>query len=239
MKIDKRTLPAHRGADISAHEAWRLLGIMSEFVEATERLAYVRPAVSIFGSARIRVDSAYYLLAERTARLLSDAGFAVISGGGPGTMEAANKGAYFGAAPSVGLNIELPHEQVPNGYQDISVDFRHFFARKAAFASFACAYVVMPGGMGTLDELFDGLTLVQTGKLERMPILLVNRRYWSGLLDWFRDRVLGEEMITQEDADLIQVVEEPQEVVDAIFSFYDKRGFEGLPGTKRELILDL
>ena len=142
----------------AAQEAWRVFGIMSEFVEATQRLSAIRPAVSIFGSARTPPDSPYYKLTEYIARLLSDAGFSVISGGGPGIMEAANKGAYHGKSPSVGLNIQLPHEQSTNGYQDISQSFRHFFARKYMFVRFANAYVVMPGGFGTLDELLEALT---------------------------------------------------------------------------------
>ena len=172
----------------SSREAWRVLEIMSEFIESTERLTNIAPAVSLFGSARTPRDSAYYLLAETIARNLSDAGFAVISGGGPGLMEAANKGAYFGRSPSVGLNIQLPHEQSANAYQDVSQTFRHFFARKVAFVKFAVAYVVLPGGFGTLDELFEALTLVQTGKTRRMPIILVHTPFWTGLIDWFREQ---------------------------------------------------
>ena len=146
----------------SARESWRIFGIMSEFVEATERLGNIRPAVSMFGSARMPPAHPYFALAEEIARLLSDAGFSVISGGGPGMMEAANKGAFFGKSPAVGLNIELPREQFPNAYQDISLSFRHFFARKVTFVRCSAAYVVMPGGFGTLDELLEALTLVQT-----------------------------------------------------------------------------
>ena len=144
----------------SARESWRIFGIMSEFVEATERLTAIKPAVTIFGSARIPPGAPYYDLTERIARQLSDAGFAVISGGGPGIMEAANKGAFFGKSPSVGLNIQLPHEQTTNRFQDIQQTFRHFFARKYMFVRFASAYVVMPGGYGTLDELMEALTLI-------------------------------------------------------------------------------
>ena len=169
-------------ARLSARESWRMFEIMSEFVEATERLAPIRPAVSVFGSARIAPDSAYYMLTEAISRKLSDAGFAVISGGGPGVMEAANKGAFFGKSPSVGLNIQLPHEQHVNPYQDVSQTFRHFFARKVMFVKFASAYVVMPGGFGTLDELMEALTLVQTGKTPRIPIILVQSSFWGGLV---------------------------------------------------------
>ncbi len=164
----------------NSKEAWRVFGIMSEFVSATERLNHIHPAVSIFGSARTQPGQPYYKLTEEIARLLSDAGFSVISGGGPGIMEAANKGAFYGKSPSVGLNIQLPHEQVGNLYQNISQTFQHFFARKVMFVKFASAYVVMPGGFGTLDELMEALTLVQTGKTRRMPIILVGSQFWGG-----------------------------------------------------------
>lgn len=222
----------------NARESWRIFGIMAEFVEATERLDAIRPAVSIFGSARIAPDHKYYMLTERIARLLSDAGFAVISGGGPGIMEAANKGAYFGKSPSVGLNIQLPNEQAANHYQDISQGFRHFFARKFMFVKFASAYVVMPGGFGTLDELLEALTLIQTSKSRKMPIILVHGPFWQGLLDWFRDRLVSERMIDPDDMNLIQVIDEPEEVVEAIFRHYERRGFLPLP-EENELLLNL
>lgn len=215
--------------DTGAREAWQLFGIMSEFVEATDRLTRVRPAVSIFGSARVPVGHPYYGLSERIARLLSDAGFAVISGGGPGIMEASNKGAHFGRSPSIGLNIELPREQFGNTYQDISLAFRHFFARKYTFIRFSTAYVVMPGGFGTLDELTEALTLMQTGKIRRMPIILVHAPFWRGMLDWMRDRLVQERMINPEDIDLMRVIDEPEQVVEAIFNYYEKRGFAPLP----------
>ncbi len=225
-------------ARLSARESWRMFEIMAEFVEATERLAPIRPAVSIFGSARIQTDSAYYMLTEVIARKLSDAGFAVISGGGPGVMEAANKGAYFGKSPSVGLNIQLPHEQHANPFQDISQTFRHFFARKVMFVKFASAYVVMPGGLGTLDELMEALTLIQTGKTRAIPIILVKSSFWGGLVDWIRDRLVGEGMISPEDMNLIQVIDEPAEVVEAIFRHYETRGFQPSP-QEREILLNL
>jgi uncharacterized protein (TIGR00730 family) len=210
----------------NSKEAWRVFGIMSEFVSATERLNQIHPAVSIFGSARTKPDQPYFKLTEEIARLLSDAGFSVISGGGPGIMEAANKGAFYGKSASVGLNIQLPHEQSSNHYQNISQTFQHFFARKVMFVKFASAYVVMPGGFGTLDELMEALTLVQTGKTRRMPIILVGSKFWSGMLDWFRTALLDEEVISPEDMDLIQVIDEPQAVVTAIFKHYETRGFE-------------
>ncbi len=231
-RTEKLPTPAASGLetrDGAAREAWHLFGIMSEFVEATDRLNRVRPAVSIFGSARIPVGHPYYTLAERIARLLSDAGFAVISGGGPGIMEASNKGAHFGRSPSVGLNIELPREQFGNTYQDISLAFRHFFARKYTFIRFSIAYLVMPGGFGTLDEITEALTLMQTGKIRRMPIILVGASFWRGLLDWMRDRLVTEGMINPEDLDLMRVIDDPNEVVDAIFNYYEKRGFAPQP----------
>ena len=215
-----------------------MLGIMAEFVEATERLAPIRPAISIFGSARLAPDHPYYIQAEKVARLLSDAGFSVISGGGPGIMEAASKGAFHGKSPSVGLNIRLPQEQQSNAFQDISLTFRHFFARKVMFVKFAAAYVVLPGGFGTLDELMEALTLIQTRKSRRIPLILMNAAYWQGLLDWFRERLVAEGMIAAGDLDLLQVLDEPEQVVDAIFKHYEGRGFGPLPH-EHELLLNL
>lgn len=222
----------------SARESWRIFGIMSEFVEATERLSTIRPAVTVFGSARVQPGTPYYQLTEDLSRLLSDAGFAVISGGGPGVMEAANKGAYFGKSPSVGLNIQLPHEQAANPFQDISQTFRHFFARKYMFVRFASAYVVMPGGYGTLDELLEALTLIQTGKSRKIPLILVCSDFWKGLIDWFKERLVSEGMIDRSDIDLIQVIDQPQQVVDAIFKHYEARPFSPLP-SEREKMLNL
>ncbi len=210
----------------SGREAWRVFAIIAEFAEATERLNGIRPAVSIFGSARTPPGHPDYALTEEIARQLSDAGFTVISGGGPGIMEAANKGAYQGRSPSVGLNIQLPHEQVSNAYQDVSQTFRHFFARKVMFVKFASAYVVMPGGFGTLDELMEALTLVQTRMIRRMPIILVRRAYWAGLMDWLGGTLVREGKIDADDLDLIQLIDDPREVVRAIFDHYEKRGFE-------------
>ncbi|MEI7429089.1 MAG: TIGR00730 family Rossman fold protein [Betaproteobacteria bacterium] len=222
----------------ASQEAWRVFGIMSEFVEATQRLSAIRPAVSIFGSARTPPGSPYYALAEEIARKLSDAGFSVISGGGPGIMEAANKGAFHGKSPSVGLNIQLPNEQSANGYQDISQTFRHFFARKYMFVRFANAYVVLPGGFGTLDELLEALTLIQTGKSRRIPIILVHEPFWGGLIDWFRSALVEEKVISPEDLDLIQIIDKPEDVVEAIFRHYESRGFDPLPA-EREMLLNL
>ncbi|MDH4172532.1 MAG: TIGR00730 family Rossman fold protein [Betaproteobacteria bacterium] len=238
MSNDKLPRPAVRAPEISAREAWRVFGIMAEFVEATERLAHIRPAVSLFGSARAAPGTPYYRLAEEVSRLLSDAGFAVISGGGPGVMEAANKGAFGGPSPAIGLNIDLPREQQANRFQDISMRFKHFFARKVMFVKFATAFIILPGGYGTLDELFEALTLVQTGKTRKMPIILMHAPYWRGLLEWIRERLVGEAMIDADDAELLQVIDEPRAVVEAIFSYYEKRGFEPSP-QEREVLLNL
>ena len=239
---EKEKVPLWRNGEESksdsSREAWRVFGIMSEFVEATQRLSAIRPAVSIFGSARTAPDSPYYTLTESIARQLSDAGFSVISGGGPGIMEAANRGAFYGKSPSVGLNIQLPHEQTTNEYQDISQSFRHFFARKYMFVRFANAYVVMPGGFGTLDELLEALTLIQTGKSRRIPIILVHSPFWSGLIDWFRSTLVSEGVISPEDVDLIQVIDKPEDVVEAIFKHYESRGFAPLPA-EHEMLLNL
>jgi len=230
--------PQLKAKAASGQDAWRVLGIMSEFIEATARLRDIRPAVSIFGSARTPVDHPVYELTERIARLLSDAGFSVISGGGPGVMEAANKGAFYGKSPAVGLNIELPMEQHSNPYQDISQTFRHFFPRKYMFVRLASAYVVMPGGFGTLDELMEALTLVQTNKTPKMPVILVGSEFWGGLLDWFRDRLVAEKLISPEDMDLMQIIDDPDEIVAAIFRHYESSGFAHLP-PEHDLLLNL
>jgi uncharacterized protein (TIGR00730 family) len=234
-----RSIPSpERSTSLKARESWHILGIISEFVEATERLAEIRPAVSIFGSARIRPGHRWYDSTVDIARRLSDAGFTVISGGGPGIMEAANRGAFDGPSPSVGLNIELPHEQTGNPYQNISLRFRHFFARKVAFAKYASAFVAVPGGFGTLDELAEVLTLVQTRVGRHIPIILVDSAFWRGLLDWMRESLLDNGLIAPEDLDLMTVVDEPAEVVEAIFDFYQTRGF-GPTARENERLLSL
>jgi uncharacterized protein (TIGR00730 family) len=210
----------------NGQEAWRVLGIMAEFQMATDRLRGIRPAVSMFGSARMREGHAYYDVAKTIAHKLSDAGFSVISGGGPGIMAAANEGAHAGRSPAIGLNILLPQEQSSNRFQDISLNFRYFFARKMMFVRFASAYVVLPGGFGTLDELSECLTLVQTGKARRIPIILVGTAFWAGFLAWLRDRLVPEQMISAGDMDLMRVIDEPDAIVEAIFEFYENRGFQ-------------
>jgi uncharacterized protein (TIGR00730 family) len=217
----------------SGHESWHAFEIMAEFVDATERLKQITPSVSIFGSARTQPDHPYYKLTEEVARQLSDAGFSVISGGGPGIMEAANKGAFAGKSPSIGLNIELPHEQKSNAYQDISINFQHFFMRKVMFVKYASAYVVMPGGFGTLDELMEALTLTQTAKTRKMPIILVHEPFWRGMLSWFKDTIVAEGMAPPEDLELIQVIDDPAKIAEAIFQHYEQRGFELSPAEKQ------
>jgi len=222
--VHPNPLPISSGAPLG--ESWSVFQIMSEFVEGFERMPETRPSVSIFGSARIKPDHPHYQLTEAIALALSEAGFSVVSGGGPGIMEAANKGAFKGCSTSIGLNIELPHEQTSNQYQDLSLNFKHFFARKVMFVKYASAYVVMPGGFGTLDELAEALTLIQTGKSRRMPIILVHEPFWRGLIGWFKDTLVEAGTISPEDLDLIQLLDSPKEIVDAIFRHYEHRGFE-------------
>ncbi|MEO8417534.1 MAG: TIGR00730 family Rossman fold protein [Methylophilaceae bacterium] len=228
-KFPKFIDPEQLARERPARESWRVFEIMAEFVDATERLKEITPAVSIFGSARTAPDSPYYALTQEIARQLSDAGFSVISGGGPGIMEAANKGAFHGKSSSIGLNIQLPHEQHNNSFQDISQTFQHFFARKVMFVKYASAYVVLPGGFGTLDELMEALTLIQTGKTRNIPIILVHEPFWRGMLDWFRTALVAEGMVSPEDMNLIQVIDEPKKIVEAIFKHYETRGFEPSP----------
>ncbi|PRC93660.1 TIGR00730 family Rossman fold protein [Solimicrobium silvestre] len=217
-----------RSTTVKASESWNLLTIMAEFIESTERLSEVRPAVTIFGSARTKPDDPFYLNCVDLSRRLSDAGFSVISGGGPGIMEAANKGAFAGASSSIGLNVELPREQKPNPWQDISISFRHFFARKVAFVKYADAYVIYPGGFGTLDEMTEVLTLIQTGKSRHIPVILVGTQFWSGLLDWLHSALLGNQMIAEKDLELIQLIDEPSNIIDAIFAFYEAQDIEAV-----------
>lgn len=223
---EKKAVPKTLPSDIMSRESWKIFQIMAEFVDGFEHLSQIQPSVSVFGSARTTPDHPFYLLAEEIARNLSDAGFSVISGGGPGIMEAVNKGAYHGKSPSVGVNIKLPFEQVANEYQDVSLSFEHFFARKVMFIKYAKAYVVMPGGFGTLDEVIEALTLIQTGKSVRMPIILVHRPFWEGLVDWFKSILVKENLIDPEDLDLFTIADNAEDVVNTIFQFYEESGFE-------------
>lgn len=210
--------------EIMTSDSWEVFKIMSEFVEGFQKLGRIGPCVSIFGSARTQSSSKFYKLAEEVAYLLTKKGFGVISGGGPGIMEAANKGAHFGGGKSVGLNIELPKEQGSNPFIDpdklISFDF--FFVRKVMFMKYSQGYIVLPGGFGTMDELFEAITLVQTHKSVRFPIVLVSREYWSGLLDWIHNRMLAEMNINAIDLDIFSVVDTAEEAVEIIEKYYNK-----------------
>lgn len=202
--------------DLTIRDTWRMFLIMSEFVEGFEVLPDVYPAVSIFGSARSLPDSAAYKAAEKVSSLLVENGFHVISGGGPGVMEAANKGAAEAGGKSVGLHIHLPREQAPNSYANIRLDFKYFFIRKVMFVKYAVAYVIMPGGFGTMDELFEALTLIQTKRIKPFPVILFDSLYWGGLVDWIKKVVLKEGAISELDLDIFHVVDTPEEAVSII-----------------------
>jgi len=193
-------------------DPWRALRILSEFVEGFDALAAIGPAVTIFGSARMAPGSRWYEAARDVARLLAQSGYAVITGGGPGCMEAANRGAQEGGGLSIGCNIELPHEQVLNPYVDLGIEFRYFFARKMMFVKYANAFVIMPGGFGTLDELSEALTLIQTGKIRHFPVILVGTEYWRGLIDWAKTSMLSIGAIEPADLELFQLTDDPAEV---------------------------
>lgn len=198
---------------LSIEESWRIFRIMAEFVEAIETLSQVKNAVSIFGSARTAPDDPYYQKAELLARLLAQKGFSVITGGGPGIMEAANKGAAEAGGRSVGMNIRLPFEQKPNPYANVNIDYRYFFTRKVMFVKYAMAYVVLPGGFGTLDELFEALTLIQTKRIKGFPVILMGNEYWKGLFDWLRKTMLHGNKISPADLELFQIIDDPEEAV--------------------------
>lgn len=221
QKLPNLPLRQNERQQLHARESFRVLGIVSEFVQASEQLHAIQPAVTIYGSARTPTSHPDYAFTEQLARKLSDAGFAVISGGGPGIMEAANKGAFAGKSPAVGLNIVLPHEQRANPYQDLSVTFQHFFPRKVMFVKHALAYIVMPGGLGTLDELFESLTMVQTRKAPQRPIILVGRHFWQDLVDWLREQLLARQFIRAEDLDLLQIMDNEEEIIQHIFHYYE------------------
>ncbi len=199
--------------DLKIGEAWRLFKIMGEFVEGIESLHDIGPAVSIFGSARTKPDHPTYKTAEKLAGLLAKNNFAVITGGGGGIMEAANKGAAEAGGTSIGLNIILPFEQNPNPFANIQLEFNYFFIRKVMFVKYAQAYVIMPGGFGTLDELFEAVTLIQTHRIRPFPVILVGSDYWTGLVDWIKAQLLKEKLISKEDLDIFQIVDDPNEAV--------------------------
>jgi hypothetical protein len=200
-------------SNFADNDTWRIFRIMAEFVDGFEALSGVGPAVSVFGSARTKPDDPYYLKAENLGKLLAQAGFAVITGGGPGTMEAANKGAKDVGGVSVGLNILLPHEQRPNPHVTIQMDFHYFFARKMMFVKYACALVVFPGGYGTMDEFFEALTLVQTDKIVHFPVYLYGSEYWKGLVDWLKGKMLEEGCISPQDLDIFKISDSEEEIV--------------------------
>jgi len=218
-------IPRERRA-FTKTDSWRVLRIMGEFVEGFDTLSDVYNAVTIFGSARLHSGDAFYEKAVETARLLAREGFPIITGGGPGIMEAANRGAQEGNGLSIGCNIELPFEQRLNTYVERAINFRYFFVRKTMFIKYAMAFVVFPGGYGTLDELFEALTLIQTGKAKLFPVVLFGREYWSGLTDWLRDRVAGEGKIATKDLELFHVTDSPSEAVTIISAARDRRGRE-------------
>jgi len=198
---------------LSIEESWRIFRIMAEFVEAIETLSRVKHAVSIFGSARTKPDDPYYQKAELLARRLVEKGFGVITGGGPGVMEAANKGAAEAGGQSVGMNIRLPLEQKPNPYANVSIDYKYFFIRKVMFVKYAVAYVILPGGFGTMDELFEALTLIQTKRIKSFPVILMGSEYWKGLFDWLRKTMLRDNKISPEDLERFQIIDDPDEAV--------------------------
>jgi uncharacterized protein (TIGR00730 family) len=202
--------------EITIQDSWRMFRIMAEFVDGFEALAKYHPAVSIFGSTRIKPGDEVYQKAEQIGRLLAENGFAVITGGGPGVMEAANKGASSAGGNSIGLNIELPLEQKPNPYANITLHFRYFFVRKVMFVKYAVAYIILPGGFGTLDELLESITLIQTQKIKPFPVILVGSNYWKGFLDWIQEVVLKEGKISSSDLEILRLIDDPSEIVKAI-----------------------
>jgi uncharacterized protein (TIGR00730 family) len=217
--------------DLKTSETWRVFRIQSELVEGFESLHDLGPAVTIFGSSRLRPGNASYAAAVSVARMLADDGFAIITGGGPGVMEGANRGAKKGKAHSVGLNIEIPSEQHPNKYQDLSLSFRYFFIRKLMFIKYAMAYIIFPGGFGTMDELFEALTLAQTKKIQSFPIILYGSQYWKGLIDWMKNTLVPSGTIGREDFALFSIVDTPEEVRFLINEHY--RVFGGVRPKRR------
>lgn len=202
--------------EMTVKDTWRVFRMMSELVDGFDELSRIGPAVSMFGTARCRPSDPEYLMAETIARKLAERGFSVITGGGPGVMEAGNKGAIAGGGRSVGLNIQLPFEQAPNPYQTISLDFRYFFVRKLMFVKYAVAFVILPGGFGSLDELFEAVTLIQTKRIKRFPLFLVDSTFWNPMIDWLKKGVLSRHFISEKELDLLTIVDDPDELVDQI-----------------------
>ena len=232
---DERLLQRHERPAFLDSDPWRALRILSEFVEGFDALAGIGPAVTVFGSARVRPGDRTYDTARTVGRLLAEAGFAVITGGGPGAMEAANRGCQEAGGLSIGCNIELPHEQSINAYVDLGIEFRYFFARKTMFVKYADAFVILPGGFGTLDELFESLTLIQTGKIRHFPVVMVGTNYWQGLIDWMREVQLKAGAITDADLSLLRLTDDPDEVVSIIRTFAREVPSEGAPKEEAEI----
>jgi uncharacterized protein (TIGR00730 family) len=222
VKEEEHALDRALHFDFTITDPWRVLRIMSEFVEGFDALSHIPPSVAIFGSARAKPEEPTYAAAMETARLLAKAGFGILTGGGPGIMEAANKGAQEGENVSIGCNIELPFEQRPNPYLDISLDFRYFFVRKTMFVKYAEAFVIFPGGFGTMDELFEALTLIQTKKVSHFPVILYDSNYWGGLVSWIRDTMLASEKISPGDAGLLRLCDDPQEICKIVIEAYQE-----------------
>lgn len=209
--------------DFIGKDSWRVFRIMSEFVEGFEGLSKIKNAVSFFGSKRIDKNHPYYQLAYQTAKLLAKKGYSIITGAGPGIMEAANKGAYDAGGISVGLNILIPEQQIPNPYVNYLLEFRYFFVRKVMFAKYSRAFIVFPGGYGTLDELFETLALIQTHRINPFPIILVKRKYWQGLVEWFKKKLISEGTLIKEDLLLFKIVDKKEEVLEEIKKFYRRK----------------
>ena len=222
VKEEEHALDRALHYDFTLTDPWRVFRIMSEFVEGFDELSHIPPSVAIFGSARTKPDSPMYAAAVETARLLAEAGFGIITGGGPGIMEAGNKGAQEGGNVSIGCNIELPFEQGPNPYLDISIDFHYFFVRKTMFVKYAEAFVIFPGGFGTMDELYEALLLIQTKKVSDFPVILYGSKYWEGLIQWIREVMLSSEMILPEDAGLLLISDDPHEIRDIVIEAYSE-----------------
>src|SRR5437868_4695624 len=222
LKEEEHALDRALHYDFTLTDPWRVFRIMSEFVEGFDALSHIPPSVAIFGSARTKPEEPAYIAAVETARLLAKAGFGIITGGGPGIMEAGNKGAQEGDNVSVGCNIELPFEQGPNPYLDISLDFRYFFVRKTMFVKYAEAFIIFPGGFATMDELFEALLLIQTKKVSHFPVILYDSKYWKGLIDWIRDTMLTTEKIHPEDAGLLLLSDDPQEICKIVIDAYEE-----------------
>jgi len=220
----RKALKSKSWNEIKTYDSWQIFKVMSEFVGGFEKMARIGPCVSVFGSARTKNDHPYYQIAVDVAELLIKRGFGVITGGGPGIMEAANKGAHSAGGKSVGLNIRLPFEQTPNLYidHDKLLEFDHFFVRKVIFMKYSQGYIVLPGGFGTLDEMFEAITLIQTQKLVNFPIILISKDYWGGLIDWIKDKLISEGNIKEQDMDIFQLVDTAEEAVNIIDEFYLK-----------------